>query len=184
MRYMMAALALWVSTPAASEVTDVERGGFTIALTADVPVMPDVIFPVLSRPADWWDAEHSWTGDLRNMSFEPRVGGCWCETLRSNGTIEHGRIVTYDPVRGLIVMNSLLGPLNEIGLVGRLVWRVAAAEQEGRSRIRWLYAVSVPPSRNPAQDAVLASAVDNVLSQQLARLAAHVSRAPMPTPTP
>jgi hypothetical protein len=185
MRMVLAAIALLLwPTAALADVRELERDGFVLVLESTVPVAQDRAFAAMTRPADWWDSDHSWSGSAANFTFEPRAGGCWCEALRDGGSLEHGRIVTYDPGRGLIVMNSLLGPLMETGMAGRLIWRVEPADQAGRSVIRWLYRVNIPSSRNPAQDAVFAAAVDQVLAQQLARLTAFVSGAPIPAPAP
>jgi hypothetical protein len=181
MRVFLAALLLLpLSGPVAAEVRDVERDGFSLVMTAEAAVPRDRVFAALTRPAEWWDAEHSWSGDIRNMSFDARAGGCWCEALGSGGSVEHGRVVAHDPARGVIVMNSLLGPLLETAQSGQLIWRVEPAENSAASRITWIYRVAVQPTGNPAQDAVFASAVDHVLGQQLARFVAHVSGAAMP----
>jgi hypothetical protein len=172
---------LAAAAPGQAEVRSVEREGFVIHISTDVAAAPDAVFGALTRPADWWDSEHSWSGDARNMQMDPRVGGCWCETLPADGGVEHGRIVRFDPTSRSIIMDSLLGPLLTTGQTGRLHWRVEGAGPD-RSRMIWTYQVTMLPSGNPAQDAVLAAAVDGVLSQQFARLVARVTGAPMPVP--
>lgn len=175
--------ALALSGPAQAEVRSVEREGFVIQISQDVAATPDAVFAAFTRPADWWDSAHSWSGDAGNMRMDARAGGCWCETLRQDGSVEHGRIVSYNPTGRSLVMDSLLGPLLTMGQSGRMHWRVESGDAEGRSRILWTYRVGMLPSGNPAQDAVLAAAVDNVLRQQVARLSAQVTGAPMPTPS-
>jgi hypothetical protein len=170
-RFMLVS-ALALAAPVRAEVQAVEREGFTIVLVADVTASPDRAYAAFSRPADWWDSEHSWSGDARNFRFEPRAGGCWCEALAGGGSVEHGRIIAYNPARRVIVMDSVLGPLLETAQAGRLIWRVEPGAREGTSRINWLYRVSIVPTGNPEQDAALAAAVDGVLAEQMARLAA------------
>lgn len=180
---LMAGLLVVSASPAAGEVRAVEREGFIIHIEQEVAANADAVFGALTRPADWWDSEHSWSGDARNFSMEARVGGCWCEAVR-DGMVEHGRIVSIEPGARTMVMNSLLGPLRDMAQSGRLLWRVESLEGGQRSRVRWTYRVGILPSGNPAQDAAIAAAADRVLTQQLVRLAAHASDLPMPAPPP
>lgn len=165
-------LALLMTAPGKAEVRVADSNGFVIAHDAEVAVSPDDAFVALVQPARWWNGDHSWSGNAANLTVEPRIGGCWCEALPNGGSVEHGRIVTYDPGRRLIVMNSLLGPLMESGLAGRLIWRVEPTEQTGRSRVRLTYQVMMRAGQNPDENAGLAAAVDNVLGEQLVRLSA------------
>lgn len=177
---LLIACALARPVPAWAEVRSVEREGFTIHISQEVAATPDTVFSAFTRPADWWDSAHSWSGDAQNMRMEAQVGGCWCETLPQNGGVEHGRIISYNPVGRSMIMASLLGPLQSLATSGVMSWRVEPAEREGYSRISWGYRVATLPSGNPAQDAALAAGVDFVLRQQIARLAARVTGAPMP----
>ncbi len=173
---------LAIADPARADVVSVEREGFVLHISANVPAAPDAVFAALAQPQNWWDSEHSWSGDARNMRMDARVGGCWCEGLRQDGGVEHGRIIRYDPAGGSIMMESLLGPLLTMGQSGRLSWQVERNLANNGSRINWTYRVAMLPSGNLAQDASLAAAVDDVLQQQVARLVAHVTGAPMPAP--
>lgn len=179
----VATLAALATSPARADVRAVEREGFVIVIERELPAAPDAVFAALTRPAEWWDSAHSWSGDARNLSLDPRAGGCWCETLPHNGSVEHGRVISYNPVTRQMVMDSLLGPLQSIGQSGRLIWAVDALEG-GSSRIRWTYRVAMLPSGNPAQDATLAAAVDGVLRAQVARLSVRLVNASDAEPRP
>lgn len=173
---MTVAVALTQASVARAEVRAVERESFSIHHEQDVAASPDAVFAALSQPGAWWNPEHSWSGDTQRFSLEPRAGGCWCESLPNGGSVEHGRIISYDPGRRLIVMQSLLGPLQTMAIAGRLSWRVEPVEGEpARSRIAWTYQVAHVPTGNPAQDAALAAGVDAVMREQMGRLAMHAS---------
>lgn len=170
------------AAPAAAEVRSVDREGFVIHISQDVTATPDAIFAAFTRPSAWWDSAHSWSGDANNLQMEPRVGGCWCETLTQGGGVEHGRIISYNPAGRTLIMSSLLGPLQGLATGGIMTWRAEQSDAQRPARVTLVYRVSTLPSGNPAQDAALAAAVDSVLRQQWARLAAHVTGAPMPAP--
>ncbi len=178
------ALALSGGTlPAQAEVRESVAHGFSIEHERTVAATPDQLFAALSRPDLWWDSGHSWSGDAANLSFDPRAGGCWCERLADGGSVEHGRVVMFNPRNRAIVMQSLLGPMLEIGESGLLIWRVEPVEGENRrARLVWLYRVTLHPTRTPGADADLAAAVDGVLGEQIDRIAAFAARQPAVTP--
>ena len=44
----------------------------------------------------WWDPSHTWSGSAKNLTFEPKAGGCFCEKLADGGSVQHGRVI-YRP---------------------------------------------------------------------------------------
>lgn len=146
--------------------------GFDIEIEREIRATPDQVMAALQTPGAWWSSAHSWSGEAANMRItaaEP--GGCWCETLPHGGAVEHGRVMAWETARHRILMRAELGPLQGLAAVGKLEWQ-AEAQSGGMTRIRWRYAVS---GRGLDQPANLAALVDQVLSEQVSRLAAHLA---------
>lgn len=163
-------LALFGTDRAHAEIVSAGPSGFSLRQTAETPnVAPPVIWAALSDIAKWWDPEHTYSGDSRNLTLEPIVRGCFCEKLGLYAGIEHGTVVYAQPAKTLRI-NGALGPLQEFGITGAMTWQIEAAA--GGSRITFTYNVGGFADR-PLAD--WASIVDEVLGGQLQRLARYVT---------
>ncbi len=161
--FLAALLAIAVS-PARAEVTAAAPDGFAITHTTDIAVAPDRVWRDLGRIGSWWEDAHTYSGAARNMTLEPRAGGCFCERWRG-GQVDHGRVVAVLQNEHVLRVATSLGPLQEMGLVGALTF--AITPHESGSRLVATYNVSGSSLSNLA---AIAPAVDNVLSIQLMRL--------------
>jgi hypothetical protein len=74
----------------------------------------------------WWNPEHTYSGDSRNLSIDARPGGCFCERLGDGGGVEHMRVIYVAP-RETLRMSGALGPLQSSALAGSLTWRLTSA---------------------------------------------------------
>lgn len=160
-RMVMALLLGVLASPAAAEVESVDANGFVVAISREAQLPPHQLWAQLQNPAAWWSDAHTWSGDADNMRMDARVGGCWCERV-GEGEVEHGRIIRIDAGRA-IIMAADLGPLSGAAVSARLRWSVDS------SRVTMRYAVF---GRLPMPADQLAPLVDQVLTQQLERLAA------------
>jgi hypothetical protein len=134
--------------------------------SVDAPnVAPPVVWAALSDIAKWWDPEHTYSGDARNLSLEPVVRGCFCEKLSLYAGIEHASVVYAQPAK-MLRLNGALGPLQEFGVIGSLTFQIETAA--GGSRIVVTYNVSGYADRPLADWAPI---VDEVLGGQVQRLA-------------
>src|SRR5690606_25886477 len=71
-RQLTAVLTLaLMSTPAAAELVLPSEMGFTSHHEVLVRATPAQAWAALVRPADWWNGEHSYSGDAANMSIAP-----------------------------------------------------------------------------------------------------------------
>lgn len=155
---------------AQAEIVSAAPAGFNLRHIAEVPnVAPPVIWAALADVAKWWDPEHTYSGDARNLTLEPSVRGCFCEKLSLYAGIEHGRVVYAQPAKTLRI-NGALGPLQEFAVTGVMTWQIEAAA--GGSRITFTYNVSGFADRPLADWAPI---VDEVLGGQLQRLARYVA---------
>lgn len=173
-RFALAALAFAASSPVSASVTSSSETGFVIRLVTEVTASPDETWNTLISPADWWNGQHSYSGDAANLTIDPRASGCFCETLpladeapegRRAGSIEHMRIIYAEPGR-VLRMAGGLGPLQSEAVHGTMTITLKA--QETGSRILWEYVVGGYMRYKVAQ---IAPAVDQVLAEQLGRLA-------------
>ena len=173
MTAMKTALVLGLLLGAASahaELSQVGEGGFTTTHSTEVAAAPDMAWLQLTdHISEWWNADHSWSGDADNLYVEARAGGCFCERLPDGGWVEHLRLIYLAPGAEMR-FDGALGPLVQMGLRGTMIWRIEAAEGSG-SRITFTYIVH---GFLPDGFGAIAPAVDGVIGEQLERLAARL----------
>ena len=182
---LIAALAALTAAPAIAKVDMVNAQGFVVRLSADVEADPAAAWQALVSPKEWWSAEHSFSGDAANFTLDTRPGGCFCETLPAadgsegppRGGVEHMRVVYVEQPRALRMIGAL-GPLQAEALTGTLTVQLKPIEGGG-TRVLWEYVVGGFMRPKPEE---VAPAVDKVLTEQLARLAAKLGRKPTARP--
>ena len=147
---------------ARAEVTDKSAAGFEVVETATVAAAPGKVWDALMHPARWWSSQHTFSGDAKNLSFDP--SGCFCEQLKK-GAVRHMMVVYADGATQLR-MAGALGPLQLTGADGHLgiVLKPAGAGTE----VTMTYDVGGYAKGGLAE--VYAGPVDKVLGEQLARL--------------
>jgi uncharacterized protein YndB with AHSA1/START domain len=153
-----------------AEIVSAGPGGFHIRHVAEVPnAPPPTVWAALSDVAKWWDPEHTFSGDARNLSLDPTVRGCFCEKLSLYAGVEHATVVHAHPTK-LLRLSGALGPLQEFGVQGTLTWQLEAGA--GGTRITMTYSAGGFADR-PLSD--WAPVVDDVLGVQLKRLSRFVT---------
>src|SRR3569623_1897318 len=111
----VAATALALAAGAArAEVTDKSSAGFEVTEKASIAATPAKVWDGLMHPARWWSPKHTWSGDAKNLSFDP--SGCFCERLKKGA----GRYLTSAEVDGATQLRLFgsLGPLLFSGASG------------------------------------------------------------------
>ena len=178
MRYLpLAALALLlgspIGSPARAEVVARADNGFTVRHVAEVTAAPEDAWNALITPADWWNPEHSFSGDAKNLSITPRPGGCFCEVLPGEegakaprGGVEHMRVVFVEQNKALRMVGGL-GPLQSEAVQGVMTITLKPLDGGG-TRLTWEYVVAGYMRYKSEQ---IAPAVDKVIGEQLTRLA-------------
>lgn len=170
-------LAAWAPLPAAAEIASAGDAGFVLHNEATVSASPETAFAALARPGDWWNPEHSYSGDAANMTLAPIAGGCFCEAIpakdgQPGGSVEHMRVVYFDPRVRTLRLHGALGPLQGEALTGTLTMTVESAGSG--SKIVWDYVIGGHARFSLTE---FAPAVDGVIGEQLNRLAALLSPA-------
>lgn len=173
--------------PTKAEVAAQSDAGFVIKHSAEVPVSQAEVWAALIAPAKWWSPDHTWSHNAANLYLDAQATGCFCEKLpkpagalaeQRMGSAEHMHVIFADPQRGLLRMAGALGPLQ--GEAVRGVLTIKLIKTEAGTRIEWEYVVG---GYMRLQSADIAPAVDQMLAEQLGRLAALLGPAPPPAPT-
>ena len=170
MRYL-AGLTLLIAAPASADVVGASAHGFELSFTINLTVTPEVAFSAFANMPAWWNADHTYSGDARNLSLALTPGGCFCERFPKGGGIEHMRATYLDPGKR-IVMTGSLGPL--LYDATSAVMDVEVKSQAGGSQLTLNYRAAGFARGNGAASAPM---VDKVLADQLRRYRAFaVSR--------
>ena len=166
---MIAIFAAAAAGPARAEVVEISEAGFLVKNEASINAPPPRVYSALiERISSWWDPDHTFSGDSRNLSIDPKPGGCFCERLPDNGGIRHLTVVMLSPGKELRLTGAL-GPLQEDGLAGSMIWRLS--EAGGSTTVQLAYSVG---GYRPGGLRGIASPVDSVLRGQLLRLKSFV----------
>ena len=172
---VLAILSVAGAAPAAAEVAASGESGFVSHNEAVVPVPPDEAWQWLTSPGLWWNGDHTYSGDSANMTLNAAPGGCFCETMPGSdgpdGAIEHMRVI-YAAPHATLRLSGALGPLQSEAVTGVLT--MTLRPDGNGTRIAWDYVVG-GYMRTPI--ARMAPLVDQVVAEQLQRLAATVRSA-------
>jgi hypothetical protein len=168
---LILALALLNAGSLAAEVTESGEHGFTVRHSLATKAEPFVVYRTLTAHIDqWWNPEHSWSGEAANLYMKTERGGCFCERLPNGGSVEHLRIIYLAP-GSEIRFDGALGPLQTMAAQGRMTWRIDATENG--SEVSFTYHVFGHPESGLAG---IAAAVDGVIGEQLQRLGERLNR--------
>ncbi len=174
---LLAALSLLTSPAASGEVVELKADRFVTRDTASVKATPLATWLALTKPAEWWSSQHSWSGDARNMSLTPQGGGCFCERIpvgdsgdssAMEGSARHAEVLQAFPMR-VLRMRGGFGPLQGEPADGVLT--ITLKEVPNGTRILWEYNVGGAMRYDIKE---IAPAVDAVMSEQLKRLQAYL----------
>ena len=87
-------MLLSVTTVSKADVVQVNSTGFLVRHEVNVKAAPAKVYDALvGQVGSWWDPQHTYSGDSKNLAIDARPGGCFCERLENGGGIEHMRIV-------------------------------------------------------------------------------------------
>lgn len=162
---VLAVVAL-VSDGAAA--VEIGANGFRVRHEVVIAASPAKVYDALIGHVDrWWNAQHTYSGDSRNLTIDPRPGGCFCERL-ANGGVEHMHVVHVRPDE-MLRMTGGLGPLQGSGVAGAMSWRLSPAQ--GATKLELTYSVGGYIAEGFQS---IAPAVESVLGEQVGRLKRYV----------
>lgn len=173
---MAGAFALLLGASLFAEVVESAGAGFATKSVVRIAAAPDRVYAAFVQDVGrWWDPAHTYSGDARNLSIDPRPGGCFCERLGDQGGVQHLSVVFIAP-RQRLRLTGGLGPLQDSGVAGSLTWDFSG--KDGGTEVTVTYVVGGFRSGGLQG---LAAPVDSVLNGQLQRFKNFIERG---TPTP
>lgn len=161
--------AFSASIPAHSEVIDADNNGFTVRNTVTIAADRLAVYvAAVANIGDWWNGDHTMTGNSANLYIDTELPGCFCETLGQGAGLVHMQVTFVNP--GVILrMTGGLGPLGLMGVAGNMTWEFE--ETEGTTSVTVQYAVG---GYMPGGLDTVAPAVDGVLIDATMRLKSFV----------
>jgi hypothetical protein len=151
-------------TPAQS-APQVTPNGFRVSLEADVNASKAKVYDArIGQVGSWWNPEHTYSHDARNLSIDARPGGCFCEKLPNGGGVEHLRVIFVAP-RELLRLSGALGPLQGSGVAGSMTWKLTGDGNNTRVQLSYNVGGFIDGGFDK-----IAPAVESVLNEQLDRL--------------
>lgn len=167
MHKFAAALLLLLPCCVTAAVADSSATGFTLKLSYKIKATPaDVYGKLIHNVGEWWNSQHTFSGDAHNLSIEEKPMGCFCEKLPNGGGVRHMQVLTLMPGKSL-VLSGALGPLQSLAATGTLSVQLSAVE--GGTKMDVTYAVS---GYLAAGMNTWAAPADSMVNEQFTRLAA------------
>jgi uncharacterized protein YndB with AHSA1/START domain len=158
-----------LAATANADVTNADAVGFTTRHEVVIDAGRGRVWQAaIDEVGQWWNDDHTISGDARRMSIDARPMGCFCEDLAGNDGVVH-LVVTSVSGNIMLRMTGGLGPLGLMGVNGNMTWEFFD-EGEG-TRVRFTYAVG---GYRPGGLAGIAVPVDYVIGEALGLLKAHV----------
>ena len=149
---------------AQAEVTAKSSNGFSLEITAQVNASPEKVYQQFLNIGQWWDSDHTYSGDAANLHLEPKAGGRFYEK-DSDMEVLH-MTVTYVNPNKAVHLTGGLGPLQMMGVHGGMSWQFKELAS-GKTEIVHRYQVSGFAEGGLDK---LAEVVDRVQAGQVARL--------------
>ena len=132
----MLALMIFPGTLAQS-APQVTSTGFLVKFDVNVNAPVAKVYDVLvGQVGSWWNPEHTYSHDAKNLLIDPRPGGCFCEKLPNGGGVEHLRVVYVAP-REVLRLPGGLGPLQASGVAGSMTWKLTGDGDHTRVQLSY-----------------------------------------------
>jgi uncharacterized protein YndB with AHSA1/START domain len=164
MLHLLLSVLLTVLACVPAHAAEVGANGFAIRFERSIHAPPLRVYDALAGQVGmWWNPQHTYSGDSRNLSIDARPGGCFCERAPDNG-IEHMRVIHVKQGE-MLRLSGGLGPLQGLGLAGAMTWRVRAARDGSTLELTYNVGGFLPGGFEE-----LAPAVERVLAEQVDRL--------------
>lgn len=125
-----------------------------------VPLDTQASYRLLGKPSRWWNPEHTWSGDAKNMRLQLKAGGCFCEVWNGN-SVMHAQVILAQP-GSVLRLQGGFGPLQDMAVNAVLTYKLKK-EPDG-THVEMIYRVSGNPGHKLPS---LAGIVDKVLGEQL-----------------
>ncbi|HEY2681854.1 MAG TPA: SRPBCC domain-containing protein, partial [Candidatus Udaeobacter sp.] len=167
MRRCLLGSLIWVTlsgTPAQS-APQVTPNGFLVKFDVSITAPPANVYQALvGQIGSWWNSEHTYSHDAKNLSIDARPGGCFCEKLPNGGGVEHLHVVYVAPPQ-VVRFSGALGPLQASGIAGSMTWKVTGGPDTTRIEVSYSVGGFIQGGFEK-----IAPAVEAMLNEQFNRL--------------
>jgi uncharacterized protein YndB with AHSA1/START domain len=165
-RHSLAATALLALLPAFTQsAPQITPTGFLVKVDANISAPAAKVYDALiGQVGSWWNPEHTYSHDAKNLSIDARPGGCFCEKLPNGGGMEHLRVVYVAPAQ-VVRFSGALGPLQASGVAGSMTWRLTGGADNTRLELSYSVGGFIPGGFEK-----IAPAVEAMLREQVDRL--------------
>lgn len=151
-----------------AEVADSGANGFTVKITTSIRATPaDVYKKLVHNIGDWWNSQHTFSGDAHNLSIEEKAMGCFCEKIPNGGGVRHMEMIYFEPGK-ILRMSGALGPFQGMGAAGTLTFTFTAAPDGTKLEATYSLTGYLPQGTN------WAAATNGMLTDQITRLKNYV----------
>ena len=172
---MKASLALILLVLATSshevfgEVIDSGSNGFSLVNELTVSASrAEVWQAAVDHVGQWWNDDHTISGDAGNMSIDAVPQGCFCESIGDHAGVVHLTVTFVNP-QVILRLTGGLGPLGLMGVTGNMTWEFLDAGEA--TIVRFSYVVG---GYRPEGLDALAEPVDAVIGEALMLLKTYV----------
>lgn len=110
---------LLIAGSAKAAVVESNAQGFAVEEKIHIDVPPAMVYAALIHPESWWNSQHTFSQDAKNLSLDPKAGGCLCETLPGGGSVQHLTVASAMPGR-MLLFRGAMGPFLSQGVEGAL----------------------------------------------------------------
>jgi uncharacterized protein YndB with AHSA1/START domain len=137
-RCLLGSLALAILSPTPTQsAPQVTSTGFLVNFEVSVNAPPAKLYDALvGQVGSWWNPEHTYSHDAKNLSIDARPGGCFCEKLPNGGGIEQLRVVYVAPPQ-FVRFSGALGPLQASGVAGSMTWKLTGGPDNTRLELSY-----------------------------------------------
>jgi hypothetical protein len=174
MRALILPACLFFATPASAAVLNAGDNGFEVQQSVNLVVPQADAYNAFGHIGQWWNKDHTYSGDASRLTLPLRAGGCFCETLDNGGGIEHMRVTFVQPGERILLTGSL-GPLLYEATTG--VMDVKFERIAGGTRVTMNYRAAGFAKGGAG---AMAPLVDQVLGDQMKRYRVFAAAAPKP----
>ena len=164
-----------------AEVADSSTNGFTVKTSVTIQAsQAEVYRRLIHNVGDWWNSQHTFSGDARNLTIEEKPVGCFCETLPGQGAVRHMEVLRF--VQGkTLVLSGAIGPLQSLAAAATMTIQLSPGDTGTTVGVTYAVAGYLPDGMN-----TWAAPVDSVITEQFARFKNYVEHGTpaMPLRTP
>ena len=169
MNKLVLLLLLTLSSVVHAELISKDKYGFEVKIEKTVPVDQASAYQQFLQVGDWWNGDHTWFGQSKDLYIEARAGGCFCEVSGDKQAL-HMLVSYVNPNKELRMIGGL-GPLQPMGVHGGMVWQF---EKVDNNHTKIIFNYKVIGRMEGGLD-TLAPVVAKVLDLQVSGLANKLS---------